>query len=331
MQITGVILCLDSTEEVLEEAIRKNCNLIIAHHPIIFSGLKKITGKNYVERTIIKAIKNDLAIYAIHTNLDNVIDGVNAMIADKLGLQQTRILLQKAGLLGKLVTFIPNDNAGKLRKALFDAGFGKIGHYDSCSFNVKGTGTFRGNDKSRPFVGEIGKIHSEEETRIEILYEKHKEVELIKVLKENHPYEEVAFDCYPLINEHPGVGSGIIGRLPEPMNEIDFLKLLKNDMQTELVRHTCLTGNKISSVAVAGGAGSFLLSAALAQQADVFITADYKYHQFFDADKRIVIADIGHYESEQFTRVLIYNLLIKNFPTFALHLSEINTNPVKYF
>lgn len=331
MQITGVLVCLDSTEEVLEEALLKNCNLIIAHHPIIFKGLKRLTGKNYVERTIIKAIKNNLAIYAMHTNLDNVREGVNAKIAEKLGLQHTEILVEKTGLLNKLVTFVPLEQAENLRQALFMAGAGKLNKYDSCSFSLAGTGSFKGNDQSEPFVGEKGKLHFENEIRIEVVYEKYLENALLKALRSNHPYEEPAFDCYPLLNNHPGAGSGMIGSLPQPMKEEAFLAHLKKHMQADCIRHTRLPGRMISRVAVAGGSGSFLLADAIKKQADIFVTADFKYHEFFDAENKLIIADIGHYESEQFTKELIYGFLFKKFPTFAFHLSEINTNPLKYF
>jgi dinuclear metal center YbgI/SA1388 family protein len=331
MEIKGALLCLDSTEDIVEEALKKNCNLIIAHHPVIFSGLKKINGKNYVERTIIKAIKNDVAIYAIHTNLDNVSQGVNAKICEMLGLKQTAVLETRKGMLRKLVTFVPADHAEKLRQALFAAGAGNIGNYDSCSFNSTGTGTYRGNASSNPFAGEKEKLHNESETRIETIYEAYREKEVLAALRENHPYEEIAFDCFSLLNDHPQVGAGMTGILPNEMKETDFLSMLKKQMNTGCIRHTRLRDKQVKKIAVAGGAGSFLLPAAIAHGADVLVTADFKYHQFFDADNQIIIADIGHYESEQFTKELIYGFLIEKFPTFAIHLSEINTNPIKYF
>jgi len=331
MTITGALICLDSTEEVITEAIRKNCNLVIAHHPIVFSGLKKINGKNYVERTVISSIKNDIAIYAIHTNLDNVRSGVNARICNRLGLQHTRILDPKHQLLCKLVTFVPEKHAEKLRAALFEAGGGSIGNYDSCSFNINGTGTFRGNEQSNPFAGKKGTLHEEKETRVEIIYEKHRERAILAAMLNNHPYEEAAYDCYALQNSNPEAGSGMIGELEIPMEETAFLEHLKTTMLTGCIRHTRLRNKKVKTVAVAGGAGSFLLQQAIRGGADFFVTADYKYHQFFDADNHLVIADIGHYESEQFTKDLIADFLKEKFPTFAVHLSEINTNPIKYF
>lgn len=329
-EITGALVCLDSIEEIIDEAISLNCNLIIAHHPIIFSGLKKINGKNYIERTIIKAIKNDIAIYAIHTNLDNVRMGVNEMIARKLELLDCKILAPKKGLLKKLVTFIPTNHAEKLRQALFEAGAGHIGHYDHCSFSLEGTGSFRGDDASTPYVGEKGEEHHEPETRIEVIYPAVSERQILFALRQNHPYEEIAYDIYLLENKHPEIGAGLIGRLKHPTDEFLFLRFVKSAMQTPSIRHTAFKGKNVERVAICGGSGSFLLQDAIAAGADVFITADFKYHQFFDADNRIVVADIGHYESEQFTIELITGLLQKKFPNFALHFTKINTNPINY-
>jgi dinuclear metal center YbgI/SA1388 family protein len=325
------LITLDSTEDVVEEAIQKDCNLIIAHHPIVFSGLKKITGRNYVERTLIKAIKNDIAIYAIHTNLDNVYDGVNKKMADKLNLQHCSILLPKKDLLRKLVTYCPAAHADHVREALFSAGAGHIGNYDACSFNSEGIGTFRANEYSNPFVGEKGKMHQEAEQRIEMVYSIWKEQNILKALFQAHPYEEIAYDLIPLFNISPNKGAGMMGLLEKPMHWQDFLALLKKTFKAEVIRHTNPVKDEIKKVALCGGSGSFLLPNAIAAQADIFITADYKYHQFFDADNKIMIADIGHFESEQFTSELIFDYLQQKFPTFALVLSETKTNPINYY
>lgn len=330
MEITGALICLDSTEQIIDEAINLDCNLVIAHHPVVFNGLKKINGKNYIERTIIKAIKNDIAIYAIHTNLDNVRDGVNEMIARKLELLDCKILSPKKGLLKKLVTFVPNANAETLRQGLFDAGAGHIGHYDHCSFNLEGTGSFRGDESTNPYVGSKGEEHHEPETRIELIYPSHLERAILSALRQNHPYEEIAYDIYLLDNKHQQAGAGLIGKLKHPMDEFLFLRFVKSTMMASSVRHTAFRDKNVEYVAVCGGSGSFLLPEAIAAGADVFITADFKYHQFFDADGRIIIADIGHYESEQFTIGLITDLLQKKFPNFALHFTKINTNPINY-
>jgi len=329
-EVKGVLVCLDSTEAVIEEAIRLGCNLVIAHHPIVFSGLKKLNGKNYVERTIILAIQNNVAIYAAHTNLDNVQHGVNERICQKLGLKNTRILSPKKNLLKKLVTFSPAGHADKVRQALFEAGGGHIGKYDECSFNAEGTGTFRASEGANPHVGQVGKQHREPEIRMELIFEDYAEKQLLAALKNSHPYEEVAYDIYPLENIHPNTGSGMIGELETGMEEMAFLQHLKKAMATACVRYTPLTGQTVTRVAVCGGSGSFLLGDAIRQGAQVFVSADFKYHQFFDADGRLVIADIGHYESEQFTRDLFIDLVTKNFVTFAVRLSEVKTNPVHY-
>ena len=331
MKITGALICLDSTEGIIEEAIQNGCNLVIAHHPIIFSGLKKLNGKNYVERTIIKAIKNDVAIYAIHTNLDNVRNGVNMAIGQRLGLRNTKILSPKSGLLKKLVTYCPENDSDKIKTALFAAGAGSIGNYDECSFGSKGTGTFRGNENTNPFVGKKGERHYEPEERIEVIFEMPLQKAILNALRSSHPYEEIAFDIYSIDNQNQNIGSGLIGALENPMDLKDFLKFLKIQLQAGCIRFTTSQIKQISKVALCGGSGSFLLQDAIRAGADAFVTADFKYHQFFDAEERIVIADIGHYESEQFTKELIYNFLNRKFTTFALRLSELNTNPINYF
>ena len=329
--ISRVILTIDVTEEVVDEAIVKNAGLIIAHHPVIFSGLKKITGNSMTERILIKAIRNRIAIYAAHTNLDNVTGGVNTHIARMMGLQNQRILKPAGDLLRKLVTFAPAADAAKVRQALFDAGAGHIGNYDHCSFNLEGSGTFRGNEDTKPYVGEKGKIHTEPEIRIETIYPAFLEQRVVKALLNAHPYEEVAYDLYPLDNKWENTGAGIIGTLPSPADEKSFLKTLRQIFGTPSIRHSRLLGKDVSTVAICGGSGSFLLNDAIAAKADFFITGDIKYHQFFDADRKLVLADIGHFESEQFTKELFLELLTKKFSTFAVHLSEVNTNPVHYY
>ena len=330
-EVTGVLLCLDSVEAVIDEALAKGCNLVIAHHPIVFGGLKKFNGRNYVERTVMKAIKNDVAIYAIHTNLDNVArNGVNAKISERLGLLNTRILAPKKDLMRKLVVFCPTDHAEAVRNAMFGAGAGAIGDYDQCSFNLDGTGTFRASDDADPFVGKKGERHHEAEVRIEVVYNKDRERAVISAMSQAHPYEEVAHDIYALQNASPQIGSGMIGELKEPLSEEAFLTMLKKQLNTACVRHTATLGKPVKTVAVCGGAGSFLLGAAKGQRADVFVTADYKYHQFFDADGQIMIADVGHYESEQYTIELLAGILKEKFANFALHLTDINTNPINY-
>lgn len=329
-EISGILVTLDVTEEVLDEAIRKGLNLVVAHHPVIFGGIKKLNGKNYTERCITKAIKNNIAIYAAHTNLDSVFGGVNSKICEKLGLQNCRILAPIPDFLKKLITFVPTADAEKVREAIFAAGAGHIGNYDSCSFNQAGSGSFRGNENTKPYAGEKNKLHFEEETRIETIFPKHLQSKIIYALLKAHPYEEVAYDIYPLDNDYQQAGIGMIGELPTSENETNFLRRLKTEFHCPVVKHTRLLGKPIRKVAVVGGAGSSYLKNAIAQKADIFVSGDFKYHQYFDAENQIVIADIGHYESEQFTKEVFYELLTKNLSKFAVHLSEVNTNPVNY-
>jgi dinuclear metal center YbgI/SA1388 family protein len=330
-EVTGAILCLDCIEAVVDEAIQKNCNLIIAHHPIIFSGLKKLNGTNYIERTIIKAIQNNIAIYACHTNLDNVKLGVNKKIADKLGLVNQQILSPKKSLLKKLVTFVPATHLEIVRESLFNAGAGNIGNYDSCSFILEGTGSFRGNENSNPFIGEKGKLSLEKETRLELIFETVNEATIISALKQNHPYEEVAYDIYQLENTYQNIGSGMVGELEKPISETEFLENLKSIFKVKVIKHTALTNKRIKKVALCGGSGSFLLKNAINSKSDIYISSDFKYHEFFDAENQILVADIGHYESEQFTPEIFYEIISNKFPTFASYLTETNTNPVNYF
>ncbi len=330
-QCSGILVTLDATEEVIKEAIEKKCNLVVAHHPIIFSGLKKITGKNYVERTVITAIKNDIAIYAIHTNLDNVIAGVNGKMADLLGLKNRSILLSKKGLLKKLVVFVPEAHVEKIRGSIFVAGAGHIGNYSECSFNTPGNGTFNASMETNPYIGRQGQMHIEKEIRVEVVFQAWLEAGILKAMKETHPYEEIAYDIFEIENQLASVGSGLIGELESPLTEVEFLGLLKKVFQLQAVKHTSFTGKAVSKVALCGGAGSFLIKPAVASNADFFISSDIKYHEFFDAENRLVIADIGHYESEQYTISLLFDILKEKYPTFAVLKTEINTNPVQYF
>ncbi len=331
LDVQSALVALDCTEAIVDEAIAQNCNLIISHHPIVFKGLKKLTGKNYIERVVLKAIKHNIALYAIHTNLDHMHNGVNGMICRKLGLKNPRILSPKKGLIKKLVTFCPLAEAPVLRAALFEAGAGTISNYSECSFNAEGTGTFKGNEMTDPFVGEKGIQHQEPEVRIETIFLVQDERKVLVALLENHPYEEVAYDIYPLENKLDTVGAGMVGWLEEGMEAFAFLAFVKEKMEATVIRHTRPMAKKIKRVAVCGGSGSFLLPDAIAAGADAFITADFKYHEFFDADEKLMIADIGHFESEQFTSQLLIDIIREKFPNFAIRLTEHNTNPINYF
>ena len=329
-KVKGVIICLDCTEDVVNEAIEKNCQLIIAHHPIIFGGIQNITPHSYVGRTLLNAIKNEISIYACHTNLDNVSTGVNAEIGKRIGLKNCKTLLGKKRLLSKLIVYTPHDYTEKVLNALFEAGAGEISNYKECSFSQDGIGSFKPQEGSNAFVGEIGERHLEKEKKLEVLVQNPDLNKAIHNMLKAHPYEEVAYDLIPLSNTHPKVGSGMIGEI-EAINTLDFFDQIKTIFNCSLIRHSSLCKKQIKRVAVCGGSGSFLLQQAIQNKADIFITSDFKYHEFFNAENNIIIADIGHYESEQFTKELIYSYLSQNFPTFALHLSEINTNPIKYY
>lgn len=332
MEVKAALLALDVTEAVIDEAINNHCNLIITHHPLLFSGLKSISGKNYIERIVVKAIKNDIAIYAAHTNLDNMRHGVNAKIAEKLGLQEVKILAPMSRSLYKLCTYVPVKNTAEVKEALFSAGAGNIGNYTECSFTMKGTGTFRPGENTHPAIGNAGgERETIEEQCLEVLVPKDKKSAVLKALFASHPYEEVAYECIALENTKQDVGAGMTGKLENPIAPEDFLKFVKEKMKTGCIRHTELLNKNIETVAVCGGSGSFLLPNAIAAKADIFITADFKYHQFFDAEGKIIIADIGHYESEQFTVELIADILNEKFPNFATLFTKLTTNPVKYF
>lgn len=336
-KMNGALFCLDVTESVIEEAIEKGCDLVVAHHPLIFGGLYGLNGKNHVEKTVLKAAKHDIAVYAAHTNLDNASTGVNAEIAKKLGLHDYRILRPMKGGLKKLVTFCPNMDAdsgeyypGIIRQALFTEGAGKIGYYDQTSFNAQGKGTFKAPETSQPFVGEKERMHVQDEIRIETVFPAYLQSRIIETLKSVHPYEEVAYDVYTLDNAFTPTGSGMIGYLEEPMEASTFLEMTKETMKTSCIRHTALNEQKIQKIAVCGGAGRFLLKDAIKEGADAFVTSDFKYHDFFDVEDQLLLADIGHYESEQFTIDLLYSWVKNNFPNFDLYKTDVNTNPIHY-
>lgn len=329
-ELSGVLISLDCLEEVVDEAIALGYNLVVAHHPIVFSGLKRLTGKNYIERTVIKAIKNNIALYAIHTNLDNMNDGVNHEIGRRLGMKSMSILRPMEGKLEKLAVFIPEAHAEKLRLSLFDAGAGAIGNYSQCSFNSTGIGTFTPSASANPSIGESGKHENVNEVKVEVVYPQWKRSKVLSAMNANHPYEVVAHDIVALANQNSEFGAGMFGELEKEMSVEDFAALVKENMQVEAIKSTKFVKRSIQKVAWCGGSGSFLLEDAIRANADVFISADFKYHQYFDADGRILIFDIGHYESEQFTSDLLSVRLKEKFANFAVRLSEIKTNPIKF-
>ncbi|MCK0131021.1 Nif3-like dinuclear metal center hexameric protein [Flavobacteriaceae bacterium F08102] len=335
--VKGILVTLDTIEQVVDEAIEQKCNLIVSFHPIIFSGLKKLNGATYVERTIIKAIQNNIAIYAVHTALDNVINGVSWEMGKKLGLVNTQTLLPKKGWINKLSVYVPEANADEVRTALFEAGAGQIGNYSNCSFNLKGFGTFLGNEQSNPVKGIKGEFTQESEVLLSVIFEKNKETSILKRLRAVHPYEEIAYEIVRTENSHQHIGMGILGELKEPMGELDFLNLLKKTFHLKVIRHSELRNKPLQKIALLGGSGSFAISAAKRMGADAYVSADFKYHDFFQAENQILLTDIGHYESEQFTKNLLVDYLTKklrNFapalPTNRVILSKINTNPVNF-
>lgn len=327
---TGVLVCHDALENVIDEAIAKNCNLVVCFHPILFAGLKKITGKNYVERAVIKAIRNDIAIFAIHTALDNHQDGVNKIFCDALGLKNTSVFIPKQNFIRKLITFTTPENAEQVRQALFNAGAGRIGNYDDCSFSSTGIGSYRGNENSNPVIGKQFENVQTNEVKVEVTFEKYLESKILKALFDSHIYEEVAYEIYELQNTHQNIGLGMLGTFEEPMEEEAFLQLVKDKMIAGGIRHSAFTSKKIKKVAVLGGSGSYAIKNAIMAGADAFLTADLKYHQFYEAENQLLLADIGHFESERYTKNYIVDFLRKKILNFAIILSEENTNPVKY-
>jgi len=329
-KVSGILVTLDTLENVVEEAISNQCNLIVSFHPIIFGGLKKLVGSTYVERVVIKALQNDIAIYSMHTALDNSSKGVNAKICEVLGIKNPNILIPQRGTLKKLVTYVPIKDTEKLRKSLFAAGAGNIGNYSDCSFSVDGLGSYKAGSEANPVKGKIGKTHYEEETQLSVIFQKINESKVLKALFKNHPYEEVAYEIFTIENTDQNIGMGMIGMLEKPLKETEFLQIVKNKMNASIIRHSKFLDKNVKKVAVLGGSGAFAIEAAKAAGADVFITADIKYHEFYKAEDKMIIADIGHFETEQFTKNLLVDYLTKKIPNFAVRLSESKTNPIKY-
>jgi dinuclear metal center YbgI/SA1388 family protein len=329
-EISGVLITHDTLEDVVNEAIAKKMNLIVSFHPIIFSGMKSLTGKNYVERVVMKAIKHDIAIYALHTALDNRVFGISGILANKLGLQNQKVLIPQANTLKQLITYAPVTHAEKVRQALFDAGAGQIGNYSECSYNIEGEGTYKPNQKAHPYLGKIGERHTEKEMRISVIFAKHLQSKILQNLFVVHPYEEVAYEIVSIDNDNQEIGLGIIGILPEMVDEKVYLNNLKEKLDLSCIRYSKLRNKPVQTVAVLGGSGSFAISIAKRSGADVYITSDIKYHEFYQGENQMIIADIGHFESEQYTKQFLYEQLTKKIRNFAVALSEINTNPINY-
>ena len=329
-EVNKILITLDVTEDVIKEAVSKNCDLIIAHHPIIFNGIKKLTNSNLTEKLVVEAIKSNVAIYAIHTNLDNIIGGVNSILAKKLGIKNTRILSPKSGGFKKIICFCPNDYTQIVQKAMFDAGAGMIGNYDTCSYVSSGTGTYKALEGSNPFIGEKNQLHEEKENRIEVIIPEYLINNAVKAMKNAHPYEEPAYDIYTLDNTNNMVGSGLIGEIDTETPITEYLKTVKRTLGSKYIKHNKLIDRPVKRVAICGGSGSFLIDVAARNKADLFITGDVKYHDYFEHTGNMTIADAGHYETEHPVKELIYALLKEKFPNFALQISEENANPISF-
>ncbi len=330
-EVSKALICLDLTLPVVYEAIKNECDLILCHHPLIFKGITKVSDEHPTGKIIIEAIRHGIAIVAVHTNLDNVYHGVNYELGQRLGLTNLKILQPAGSLLKKLVTFCPLSHAEKVRASVFEAGAGQIGDYDCCSFNLEGEGSFRAGDNTNPFTGKIQELHYEPEVRIETIFPVYLQARILSAMLAAHPYEEVAYDIYQLDNAFDRAGSGMIGDYDKPLTVKEFLNSAKNTLGVPFVRHANYDKGEICRVAICGGSGSFLMQQAIRSGAQAFVTADVKYHQFFDAHDKILLVDAGHFETEQFTKDLLYSQLKKKIANFALLVTETNTNPVNYF
>lgn len=330
-EIYGILISLDITEEVINEALEYGDNLILSHHPLIFSQIKKISDKNNLGKIIYKAIENNLAIYSAHTNVDNNFNGINLYISKLLNLKNPEILVPASNYLFKLITFVPESNANKVREAILNEGAGFIGNYDMCSFNTQGTGTFRPLENTNPYLGETYQLNFVNEVRIETIVPKHLLNKVVTTLLANHPYEEVAYDIYPLNNKYSKAGSGIIAELEDYMETIDFFELVKKTFNLKTIKHSKLNKKNIKRIAICGGSGAFLIKEAINKNVDLFLTGEIKYHQYFEAENKIILVEIGHYESENLIKDFFYDFLTKKLSKFAIHKSKIDTNPIKYF
>ncbi len=326
----GVLITLDVDERIVDEAIELNCGLIITHHPLVFGSLKRITGRTMQERCLIKAIRNDIAIYAIHTNIDNAALGLNHALATLLGVNNPNVLLPGVNKMSKVVTFCPPDHSDRVMAAMSAAGAGHIGNYDMCSFQTEGRGTFRALEGANPYVGELDALHGETELRIEMITPSAIVPHVVEAMKKSHPYEEVAYDVIPLSNPDLTTGSGAFGEISKPIGEEEFIQMVKEKLNVPVVRHTEHLARPINRLGVCGGSGAFLIQHAIDRKLDVLVTADVKYHQFGEASGKILLIDAGHYETEILVTSMIRDEIRKKFPTFACHITKRNTNPIRY-
>ncbi|MBP5687674.1 MAG: Nif3-like dinuclear metal center hexameric protein [Muribaculaceae bacterium] len=328
-EVTGVVLCTDVREEIVDEAIERGANMIISHHPLLFRGLKKIVGRSYQERIVAKAIKNDITIYCAHTNMDSAVGGVNFKMAEKLGMTGVRVLDPQQGTQRKIVVFVPTEAVAMVEKAMCDAGAGRLGNYDNCTYSMNGEGHYRALDGAEPWAGKVGEKHSEPEVRLEVLVHKALCGRVVAAMIKAHPYEEPAFDIIALENGDKYAGLGVIGDV-EPQDARGFLEKVKNAFEVEAVRYSGNLDRQVRRVAMCGGAGADFIGLAMSQGADVYITGDMKYHEFQGNEERIILADIGHYESEHYTKEIFYDIISKKNPNFAVDFAKSEKNQVKY-
>jgi dinuclear metal center YbgI/SA1388 family protein len=328
--VTGVLICLDVTEALLLEAKTKKCNLIIAHHPIIFRSIRQLTGKNHLERCIIYAVRNNIAVYTLHTNFDNVARGVNLQIAQALGLGNLSILLPKPGTLSQLTAFVPRAFIDSALHALHAAGAGYLSDYAHCDLAITRIGSPKPTSTANPHLGIAEESEKGKERKIEVVFPKHLEKPVLRALRASCPHEEVAYYLHDIRNTDARVGAGMIGELSASLSSRAFLEYLKAKMNLAYLRHTELIDRPIKCVAVCGGSGSFLIEEAILKQADALVTADVKYHDFFKAENQILVVDAGHYESEIGTKKLIHTLLSEKFTSIAMLQCETVTNPIHY-
>lgn len=330
-EVRRILVCHDALETVIDEAIEKDCQLVIAFHPIIFKGMKRISGRNYVEKSVLKALENKIGIYAVHTALDNDYFGVNDGICSALGLEKTSILLPKKDHLHQVQFFVPKSSTQAVKEAVFKAGAGTIGLYDECSFSVQGTGSFRPLEGADPHIGNTNERTHVAEDMVTVICENYKTQGVIKALKSVHPYEEVAFQVIRLENEHPLVGLGKYGDLPEALSFEDFLEKIKKVFRLKMIRHSHFSRSTIRRIGVLGGSGSSGIQAAMDRGCDAYLTSDLKYHDFFIPEGNMLLCDLGHFESEQFVVSQIITRLSEKIPNFVVLKSEVNTNPINYF
>jgi len=331
-EITGAMVCFEMSEQVIDEAIAEGCNLVISHHPLILKrGITKILPTDRVGAMICKALAHNMVLYSMHTNIDSGVGGGNDVFAEKLNLQNVKVLEPHKGLYRKLVVFVPKENAEALKSALFEIGCGVQGNYDSCGYTVHGQGQFRPLKGANPHIGEENQLEHVEEERIEMIYPTGLQRTVVQAIYEHHPYEEPAFDLLPLENESRTIGLGRIGELPKVMPVSEFLECLKDKLGFEHCRYAGDTTKMIHKVAVCGGGGSSFIDLAIASGADAYVSGDFKYHDFFKSHSGTLLVDIGHYEGEYFIKNIIHQQIKENFTNFAALISKMEKVEVKYF